>query len=65
MLRIIKGHGPHTRFEYQSLVQLENAVAKFLQMRYPQICRLTLRPDIGQFDVYEFLKAEFDGDEAN
>ena len=35
MLRIIKGHGPHTRFEYQSLVQLENAVAKFLQMRYP------------------------------
>ena len=30
MLRIVKGHGPPTRFEYQFLTPIENSTSRFL-----------------------------------
>ena len=52
ILRVIKGHGPPTGFEYQYLTPIENSTAKYLQQRYPDACFFALEPRHQKFDVF-------------
>ena len=58
MVRICKVHAPQSMKGYRYFTPIENYTAKFLQVKYPEICRYDLQTRISSLNLFDFMKTK-------
>ena len=55
MVRVCKVHAPQNMKGYRYFTPIENYTAKFLQFKYPELCRYDLQTRISSLNLFDFM----------